>query len=123
MQYFDNITEAADAINEWFWTSKNGMAPDLVEAVQPHIGPTKSAVDLVVKTAEAIYARRATLNGPALQLAAGLASFAGVWGFRGMADDNRGQRMAIALRRDSGEPAPQGGAWPDASQDPEPKGI
>lgn len=123
MQYFDNITEAAEAVNEWFWTGKNGMADDLVEIVQPLVGPTKSAVDLVVKTSEAIYARRATLDGPALQLAAGLASFAGVWGFHGMAEDNRGQRMALALRRDSGENAPVGSEWPNSSEDPEPKGA
>lgn len=121
MQSFDNITEAADAVNEWFWTNKNDMADDLVEAVQLHIGPTKSAVDLIVKTTEAIYARRATLDNAALQLAAGLASFASVWGFHDMADDDRGQRIASALLRDSGESEPAGGEWPAVETDPEPK--
>lgn len=123
MQYFDNITEAAEAVNEWFWTNKASMAEDLVGIVQPYVGPTKSAVDLVVNTAEGIYARRDNLDAATLQLAAGLAAFAGVWGFHGMADDNRGQRMAFALRRDSGEEAPLGTEWPDPSQDPEVKGA
>lgn len=122
MQYFDNITEAADAVNEWFWTNKNDMADDLVAAVQPYIGPTKSAVDLIVKSAEAIYARRSTLDAPTLQLAAGLASYSAIWGFHDMADDDRGERMAAALLRDSGEAEPSGGQWPDAENDPEAKG-
>lgn len=123
MQHFDNITEAAEAINEWFWAGKNDMAEDLVGIVQPHIGPTKSAVDLIVKTAEGIYARRDSLDASTLQLAAGLAAYAAFWGFHDMADDNRGQRMAFALRRDSGEQAPLDTEWPDASQDPEAKGV
>lgn len=122
MQYFDNITEAADAVNEWFWTTKNDLPEDLANIVQPLLGPTKSAVDLVVKTAEAIYARRTDLDGPTLQLAAGLANFCQLWGFHGMDQDGRGQKMSLALRRDAGEVAPEGTEWPAAENDPEVKG-
>ena len=123
MLYFDNITEAGDAVNEWFWVNKNGMSESMVGVIQPLLGPTKSAVDLIVKTAEEIYKRRGDLDSSTLQLGAALSSLAGLWGFHGMDVDNRGHRIALALYRDSGETAPEGLAWPDSSQDPEIKGF
>jgi hypothetical protein len=122
MQQFEGITAAADAVNEWFWSRKNSLSEELVGIIQPLLGPTKSAVDLVVKTAEEIYKRRDDLDGPTLQLAAGLASFCYLWGFHGMDEEARGQKMSLALRRDSGEPAPEGVEWPAVETDPEPKG-
>ena len=79
-----------------------------------------SAVDAVCKSAELIYARRAEAGVLLLGLGAGLAAFAAMNGWHGLAIEGRGAGMMSALRRDAGEPHPTLGTWPDPSDDPAP---
>ena len=121
MIQFNGITEAADAVNEWFWTNKTTLPEVMVNKIQPLLGPTKSPVDLVVNTSESIYKNKGELDSEDLQLGASLSYFCYIWGFHGMDVDKRGAKMSLALRRDSGETAPEGIQWPAEETDPEPK--
>lgn len=79
-----------------------------------------SVVDAVCRSVELMFARRAELDGFLLQAAAGLAAFATLNAWHGLAEGGRGAGIMAALRRDAGEPHPTGGAWPDPSRDPAP---
>ncbi len=119
MQYFDNISSAGDALNEWFWTNKARL-PDLVgKTIQPLLGAVRSPVDACVNAAEIIYANRTALAPDDLALGAGLAALCSVNGFHGLGE-GRGDAMCFALRRDAGEDAPLSVTWPDPADDPEP---
>jgi hypothetical protein len=121
MIQFDGITSAAEAINEWFWSNKPDLPETVAQTVQPLLGPTKSAVDMIVNTTEVIYSNKDDLTSDTLAMGAGLAFLCEFWGWHGMDVDNRGTKISLALRRDSGETAPEGYSWPDPSEDPEPK--
>lgn len=119
MLNFDHITPAADALNEWFWTNKASLNSEAVDIIQPLLGPTKSAVELVCTVAEYVYARSDDFTPDALELAGALSWLCEQFGFYGMAVDNRGSKMASALRRRAGIEAPEGG-WIAPEDDPEP---
>ncbi len=77
-----------------------------------------SPVDRIVKVGEALYAAPG-LSDEGKTLVAQLISFAAMNGWHGLADDNRGGRIVMAMRRDLGDEAP-GGEWPDMADVPEP---
>jgi hypothetical protein len=80
-----------------------------------------SPVDRFVKFGELVFANSANLPNEALVTGAKIIGFAagatGVGPFHGLQEDDRGMKMAKALRRNSGEE----GEWPQESEDPTPK--
>lgn len=79
-----------------------------------------SIVDAVCATTELMYARKGELDAWLLGAGAGLAAFATLNAWYGLAQDARGAGIMAAMRRDAGEAHPTAGTWPDPSEDPAP---
>lgn len=117
MLVFDGIVAAGDAIRRFYYRNDDTL-PDVVRAkVEPRLAGTLSPVDLAVAFVEAVYANRDDVPAEGLEVAAGVAQIIYESGFHGGLD-GRAQAMIPALRRDSGEEAPDGVTWPHASDDP-----
>jgi hypothetical protein len=118
---FTSVSEAARAVQDFLFDRDAALPDDLREKLRNLVGPTTSPVDTVVQGAEMMYARRDELAPEAQQLAAALALVAQQYNFHGMAEDNRGSKIALAMMRDSGVPKPTAVTYPTKKNDPEPK--
>lgn len=117
MEFPDNI-EALGKASQTFLMMHGGSLPEhLRDHLLSALG-APSPVDRIVKAGEALYANAADLDNDGKTLCAQLISFASLNGWHGLADDNRGGRIVMAMRRELGEKAPSG-KWPVAADDPE----
>ena len=117
MEFPDNI-EALGKASQTFLIMHGGSLPEhLRDQLLSALG-APSPVDRIVKAGEALYANAAGLNDEGKVLCAQLISFAALNGWHGLADENRGGRIVMAMRRELGEKAPSG-KWPVAADDPE----
>lgn len=121
MQTFTSVSDAARAVQEFLFDREAALPDELREKLKLLVGPATSPVDTVVQGAELMYARKKDLAPEALALAAGLALIAEQYNFHGMAQDNRGSRVALAMLRDAKARKPSLVEYPDAADDPEPK--
>lgn len=123
MRTFEGLADAATQLNQWYWQTGRALFPaELQEQIEAYLGPTRSAVEAVVRVSEIVYARRAELPPEVLEFTSGLPLVAEEHGFHGMDEGSRGSKMSLVMRRDSGEKAATGRPWPKAKNDPEPKG-
>lgn len=122
MNFLTDISSTTSAIISFAMSGSSflpaGAAPLFAEAAS-----AVSPVDRIVNTAEVLYANAAaitdaTAKANAQTLSAQCAAFAAQNGWHGM--DTRGPGIIAAIRRNLGETAPNGGAWPDESEDPAP---
>jgi hypothetical protein len=79
-----------------------------------------SPVDQIVMITELLYANAASLSDDGRDLVGSLAGYASLNFWHGMDQDGRGNRIALAMRRDNGETAPEGSTFPDPETDPAP---
>jgi hypothetical protein len=119
MEFPDNIQALGNAAQTFVMLHGATLAEDVRDRVIAALG-APSPVDRIVKTGEALYAARADLNEAGKMLVGQLISFAAMNGWHGLAEDNRGGKIVMAMRRDLGEAAPAGGSWPEPEEDPEP---
>ena len=115
-----DITSARAALTGLAATDDFAVLPLDLRAALLAVASEVSVVDAVCKSAELIYARRAEAGPLLLGLGAGLAAFAAMNGWHGLAIAGRGAGMMSALRREAGEAHPTLGTWPDPSEDPAP---
>lgn len=101
-----------------FLMVKGAALPEFTRTKVIEAVGSASPVDRIVKAAEALYAAKAELDDEGKTICAQLAQFAAVNGWHGMAEENRGGRIAQAMQRDLGEKAPVG-KWPAADTDPD----
>jgi hypothetical protein len=120
MLIFTGIADAADAARRYFLINQAKFPDEAASLIEPHTLTGSSPVDLVVNFTEGVYANRGTLPAEAMEVAAGLASIIDQNGFHGRLD-GRAPAIALALRREAGEDAPEGQAWPDEEADPAPR--
>ena len=119
MEFPDNIEALGKAAQTYVMLHGSTLAEDVRDRVIAGLG-APSPVDRIVKTGEALYAVHANLDDEGKVLVAQLISFAAMNGWHGLAEDNRGGRIVMAMRRDLGEEAPGGASWPDPESDPSP---
>jgi len=117
MRSFDTITDARKAIRKF----NDDALPEHMRERFDTIASSPSPVDQIVKLGEFLYANRDQIDDDATELAGGLIQYATLNAWHGLADDARGDRIVQAIRRDLGEPAPNGVEWPDAASDPQPQ--
>jgi hypothetical protein len=120
MKLYEGLAAAADAVREFYYTNKSELPPFIADRLKSAVGTGYSPVDLVVTFTELAYANREAFPKEGLEIAAGCAQIIHQHGFH---SDLNGRTMGIqgALRRDSGERAPNGsGGWPDKAKDPAP---
>jgi hypothetical protein len=118
---FTSVSEAARAVQDFLYDRDAHIPDDLREKLRNLVGPTTSPVDTVVHGAEMIYARKDELSPELLELAAGLALVGQQYNFHGMANEDRGSKMALAFMRDAKVRKPVGIDYPKKETDPEPK--
>lgn len=118
--FFDNITAAGDAANQWYWSNKNKLSPFVQEKIQALLGPTRSPIEAMTVLPEIIYANKEVMDDEALDLALGLFGISVQYNFYGLAD-GRGQAIIFALNRELGNAPLAGTEWPEESEDPEVK--
>ncbi|MCK0531443.1 hypothetical protein [Sphingobium agri] len=122
MPVLDSIQAALAAVSHFLITEGAALPSDLRDALIESSG-RPSPVDRIVEVGETLYANASLLSDDGKLLCAALVSFATLNGWHGLAEDNRGGRMAMAMRRETGEEPPAGLTWPDAESDPAPKGA
>ena len=118
---FTSVSEAARCVQEFLMDRDAALPDDVREKLKALVGPTSSPVDTVVRGSEIMYARREELAPEALALAGGLALLAEQYNFHGMAEEQRGSKMALAMMRDAKIKKPVGIEYPDKEKDPAPK--
>lgn len=118
MEFPDNIEALGKAAQSFIMLKGSNLPEKVRDDVIAALG-APSPVDRIVKTGEALYAARADLDADGQTLCAQLISFAAMNGWHGLAEDNRGGRIVMAMRRDLGEDAPSG-SWPEPETDPAP---
>ena len=117
---FTSVSEAARAVQDFLYDRDAAIPDELREKLRNLVGPTTSPVDTVVKGAELIYARRdQKLDAQLLELGAGLALVAQQYNFHGMAESDRGSKIALAFMRDAKVKQPHGVDYPDKDNDPQ----
>lgn len=117
---FTSISDAARALQDFLYDRDAAIPDELREKLRSLVGPTTSPVDTVVKGAELIYARRDQKLAPELmELGAGLALVAQQYNFHGMAEEDRGSKIALAFMRDAKVKQQTGVDYPDKKDDPE----
>lgn len=119
MRQYNGIADAADAARLFFLVNQDSLPEHVREKLTPVSGTGASPVDLIVNFVESAYANAEAFGKEGQEIAAGLASLIDREGFHGRLD-GRAAAMSLALRRVSGEKAPNGG-WPAKADDPEPK--
>jgi len=116
---FTSISDAARAVQEFLYDRDAAIPDELREKLKALVGPTTSPVDTVVKGAEFIYARRDQNLAPELmELGAGLALVAQQYNFHGMAEEDRGSKIALAFMRDAKVKKTVGVDYPKKDEDP-----
>jgi hypothetical protein len=118
---FDGVSDAARAVQDYLMDHGPDVPEELRTKLRSLVGPTTSPVDTVVRGSELIYARKDDLPDGLLELGAGLALVAQQYNFHGMAEDNRGNKLALAFLRDAKVSAPTGITYPKKDDDPEVK--
>lgn len=118
---FSSIAEAADEIRDFVATNPQAIPSHVMPRVHGFTRTGSSPVDLLVTFVRAIYSNRddKVVTPQALEIAAAAADLVDMNGFHGRIEGNAG-RIAQALRRDAGVPAPRGRGWPAKTSDPEP---
>lgn len=96
-------------------TYLNTVSPERAAAIIEYAN-TPSPIEAIAMTAEYLYANRDDLDAAGRDLCGSLASYCAQHYLFGFADDQRGARIALAMRRDNGED----GTFPDAESDPAP---
>lgn len=117
---FDSISTAADAARRFFLKNEDSLPQHVQDKVEPRTRQGESPVDLIADFTEAVYANRDSISNEGLEIAAGCANLIGQDGYHGRLD-GRASSISFALRRDSGEKAGAGRAWPKKADDPAPK--
>jgi len=115
-----SIDAAKQALTRYMMLNGN----TLPEHTQNHVIEAMaepSPVDMLVRSMEALYAAKGDLNPAGLTIVGQLAGFIVPNGWHGINQDNRGTRIVRAMRRELGEPAPEGTEWAEAETDPEPQ--
>jgi hypothetical protein len=116
---FTGVSDAALAIQDFLMDRTAELPEDVRTKLRALVGPTTSPVDAVVRGAELMYARRSELPPEAQELAAGLALIAQQYNFHGLAVEDRGSKIALAMLREAGVAAPTGITYPDPEDDPD----
>lgn len=93
----------------------NSCSPERAAEIIP-IANAASPVEAAAMTAEFLFANHSDLDPAGRDLCGSLAAFCGIHAFWGMADEQRGARIALAMRRENGEE----GEFPAADLDPSP---
>lgn len=119
MQTFDNLAAAREAIMTYRFGPLLDEGETVIETVQL-LSAAVSPVAQVMHIGEYLYARRADIADSGKDLAGGLIAFATVNAWHGLLNDDRGNKIVQALRRDLGETPPIGLEWPDEVDDPAP---
>lgn len=117
MQILTNPGEALQAIAVFLANHLNDQPEDQRQQLLD-VATNADAQMRIINTGEFIWARREFLTDDAKQLGASIAHFGGTWDLH-YYKEGRGFHMARALRRDLGEPAPEGTAWDDPANDPD----
>jgi hypothetical protein len=122
MIFLSDIPSIQTAIFTFAMTNASRF-PAGVETLYQTAASKVSPVDTIVSVAECLYAGQSlftdsTAQAAARTLAGQCAAFAAQYAWHGM--DVRGPGIVSAMRRDLGEAAPAGQAWPDPTADPPP---
>lgn len=117
MLTFDTITECRNAIMD-YRAGALTTEPEAVVTKVRDLSASPSPVDQIVRTGEYLYAKRAEISADGQSLAGGLVAFATVNGWFGLLENERGNKIVQAIRRDLGETPPTGVEWPDPADDP-----
>lgn len=124
MKTYLTLHEALQGVRDFTIDKPEGCPTDIFQRLRKQT----VALDQWGDTLQAIYdADRGagdedTVGPELMQIAAGALVVFANSGFYDIGKDGTAARMALALLRDSGEPAPEGMAWPDPESDP-PKSI
>jgi hypothetical protein len=124
MLTFTPFADAQDALRarRRYLVHAEGQLPELTFKRLEALFDSPSNVDQVCRGAELLYAHRDELDDEGRKIVAQLASFAATNFWHGMADKNRGGRIAQAMMRDSGGEAAAGQApYGDPADDPAPE--
>lgn len=105
----DSPIAARGAIMSYINTVSAELAAGIIEYAN-----SPSPIEAIAMTAEYLYAHQADLNDAGRDLCGSLASFCAQHFFFGMGEDQRGARIALAMRRENGEE----GTFPDPETDP-----
>jgi hypothetical protein len=121
-QEFNYSDEAAAAIQDFLRSSEGKKLPeDVQDKAWEFIRPGGSMNFAVAHFAELLFARAKDIkSNEALQLAASCARVAYLHNIDTLGG-RRGVAVMHALRRRSGEKAPEGSKWPPAADDPRPR--
>lgn len=117
---FQSIAGCMAALNSLFGAEEASWGEELSALFRNHMSKP-IPVEQLVESSEVLYGFREEISADAKKVAAGVVGFCTMNMWWGLAEDNRGGRMAQALTRDAGVPAPPGLSWPDESTDPSPK--
>lgn len=117
------ITQPHDAARVLFrdLVENTGDYPkDIKEMILNYLDPGKSMSFAVSEFAEIVYARKSELSKRVVALGASMAMCASHNQINGFADNDgaRGRGIVEALRRHSGEKAPEGHEWATKDLDP-----
>lgn len=122
MPVLDSIQAALAAVSN-FLIAEGAALPDALRVALVESSGRPSPVDRIVEVGETLYSNASLLSDEGKMLCAALISFATLNGWHGLAEDNRGGRIAMAMRRETGEEPPAGLTWPEPESDPTPKGA
>lgn len=106
----------ADEIYDYVTSTMTGVPDALKKEIRDCFRPTNHAHIALAQFVELGYARRAELPVPALDLVAQAAETAGAARLAGLDGDNRGSRIAVAVRKNASVPTPPAST---ATGDPE----
>lgn len=120
MRTFTSISEAACSIQEFLYDRAESLPADIRDRLKELTRPTSSPVDAVVKGAEMLYARKDEIDKDAKELGAALALMAEQYNFHGLAEDQRGSRIAGAFMREAKTKLPGSLKHQDKEKDVEP---
>lgn len=122
MIIYDGIADAANAARSYVLTNQAALPDHVRDQLVAAAGTGTSPVDLTSLFVRSVYANRDDFPNDAKAIAAGVADLFYQDGYhQGLAlpgGEPRALTMRNALRRDSGEVAPEGRVWPDPSTDP-----
>jgi hypothetical protein len=114
---FDNTGAAREGISDLPWRD----LPAHLQARFRALRSSPSPVDQISGLGEFIYANRKQMPDEFVEVGAALIAYANVNAWHELQQNQRGDRIVQALRRDSGEAPPAGMEWPDAETDPRPR--
>jgi hypothetical protein len=122
MQIYDSIVTAANDVDRLLIKQEDAFPAHVLAALAPYAQRMGSDVDLLVNFTEAVYANQKDVPKQAIELAASTANLIDDAGYHERLG-GRARGIAFALRRESGEKAGEGRAWPKKVDDPDVKAI